>query len=162
MDVLLAGNEPSLWKGRLPALNVQRHYLWKSFRAKSNTIPGSTEKCSAWARNPVRLQPGIAFGINPERCSASPRKPVRLDPESPSWTPNGPRRRVGPRPDPDSLVGIPRAFSRAHAIAGPFSVSFVEERQEDDNSVAICLTRLTRYRQCETRVSLCQKGAGQA
>ena len=82
MDVLLAGNEPSLWKGPLPALNVQRHYLWKSFRAESNTIPGSTEKCSASARNPVRLHPGIVFGINPECCSPSPRKPVRLGPES--------------------------------------------------------------------------------
>jgi hypothetical protein len=83
MDVLLAGNEPSLWKGRLPALNVQRHYLWKSFRTKTNTIPELAEKCSASARNPVRLHPGIVFGINPERCSASPRNPVRLDPESP-------------------------------------------------------------------------------
>src|SRR6185369_16727623 len=83
MDVLLAGNEPSLWKGPLPALNVQRHYLWKSFRTKSNTIPGLAEKCSASARNPVRLHPGIVFDINPERCSASPRNPVRLGPESP-------------------------------------------------------------------------------
>jgi len=75
---------PPLWKGPLPALNVQRHYLWKSFRTKSNTIPGLPEKCSASARNPVRLHPGIVFDINPERCSASPRNPVRLGPESPS------------------------------------------------------------------------------
>src|SRR5436190_9920492 len=74
---------PPFWKGPLPALNVQRHYLWKSFRTKSNTIPELAEKCSASARNPVRLHPGIVFDINPERCSASPRKPVRLGPESP-------------------------------------------------------------------------------
>jgi hypothetical protein len=50
----------------LTALNVQRHYLWKLFRAKANRIPGSAEKCSASARNPVRLQSGIVFDINPE------------------------------------------------------------------------------------------------
>src|SRR6476646_8643489 len=49
---------------------------------KPNTIPGQAEKCSASARNPVRLQPGILFGISPEPCSASPRNPVRLPPES--------------------------------------------------------------------------------
>jgi hypothetical protein len=49
---------------------------------KPNTIPEQAEKCSASARNPVRLQPGIVFGISPEPCSASPRNPVRLRPES--------------------------------------------------------------------------------
>jgi len=72
MDVLLAGNEPSLWKGRLPALNVQRCYLWKSFRAKSNTIPGRAES--------VRLPPGILFAFIPESCSESTRNAVRLHP----------------------------------------------------------------------------------
>src|ERR1051326_6569856 len=81
MDVLLAGNEPSLWKGRLPALNVQRHYLWKSFRTKSNTIPGSAEKCSASARNPVRNQPGTLFDFNPAACSPCPGIPTC----APAW-----------------------------------------------------------------------------
>ena len=48
----------------------------------AGTIPGHAEKCSASARNPVRPQPGIVFGISPERCSPSPRNPVRLRPES--------------------------------------------------------------------------------
>src|SRR6476646_2532548 len=53
---------------------------------KPNTIPGQAEKCSASARNPVRLQPGIVFGISPEPCSDSPREPVRLRPESAELT----------------------------------------------------------------------------
>src|ERR1700730_1036016 len=83
MDILLAGNGPSLLEGSLTGADVQRRYLWKSFRGKSNIIPGQAEKCSASARNPVRLHPGIVFGISPERCSASSRNPVRLRPESP-------------------------------------------------------------------------------
>jgi len=69
-------------EGSLTGADVQRRYLWKSFRGKSNTIPGQAEKCSVSARNPVRLPPGIVFGISPELCSASPRNSVRLGPES--------------------------------------------------------------------------------
>src|SRR5450759_5059022 len=69
------------WKGPLPGVDVQRRYLWKTFRGKPNSIPGSARKCSASARNPVRLQPGILFGFTPECCSASARNPVRLAPE---------------------------------------------------------------------------------
>jgi hypothetical protein len=83
MDILLAGNGPSLWKRRLPALMSSAATCGNHSGTKSNTIPGQAEKCSASARNPVRLQPGIVFGISPERCSASLRKSVRLRPESP-------------------------------------------------------------------------------
>src|SRR5450759_4205247 len=48
------------WKGPLPGVDVQRRYLWKTFRGKPNSIPGSARKCSASARNPVRLHPGYA------------------------------------------------------------------------------------------------------
>jgi Integrase core domain len=65
--------------GSLTGVDVQRRYLWKSFRGKPNTIPGWVEKCSASARNPVRLhanpvrdQPGTLFGFTPECCSPSP------------------------------------------------------------------------------------------
>ena len=77
-----AGNGPSLLEGSLAGVGVQRRYLWKSFRGKSNTIPGQAEKCSASSRNPVRLKAGIVFGIRPECCSASSRNPVRRRPES--------------------------------------------------------------------------------
>src|ERR1035437_6455962 len=64
MDSLLAGNGFSLLEGPLPGVDVQRRYLWKTFRGKPNSIPGSARKCSASARNPVRL--------HPESCSACP------------------------------------------------------------------------------------------
>src|SRR5450759_3827604 len=51
------------WKGPLPGVDVQRRYLWKTFRGKPNSIPGSARKCSASARNPVRLHPGMLFGL---------------------------------------------------------------------------------------------------
>jgi hypothetical protein len=73
---------PPCWEGSLTGADVQRRYLWKSFRGKPNTIPGHVENCSASARNPVRLPPGIMFGISPECCSASSRNRVRLRPES--------------------------------------------------------------------------------
>jgi hypothetical protein len=42
------------------------------FRGKPNSIPGSARKCSASARNPVRLHPGMLFGFSPESCSTCP------------------------------------------------------------------------------------------
>jgi len=54
----------------------------KLFQAKANTIPGSPNHGSASRRNPVRLQPGMLFGIIPESCSASPRNPVRIRADS--------------------------------------------------------------------------------
>src|ERR1035437_10315083 len=65
------------WKGPLPGVDVQRRYLWKTFRGKPNSIPGSARKCSASARNPVRLPPGILFDL--------PRNAVRLAPEYASY-----------------------------------------------------------------------------
>src|ERR1035437_8533215 len=49
------------WKGPFPGVDVQRRYLWKTFRGKPNSIPGSARKCSASARNPVRLAPEYAL-----------------------------------------------------------------------------------------------------
>src|SRR5450759_3220369 len=60
------------WKGPLPGVDVQRRYLWKTFRGKPNSIPGSARKCSASALNPVRLHPGMLFGFSPESCSTCP------------------------------------------------------------------------------------------
>src|ERR1019366_8196736 len=51
------------WKGPSPGVDVQRRYLWKTFRGKPNSIPGSARKRSASARNPVRLPPGMLFGL---------------------------------------------------------------------------------------------------
>ena len=109
-------------EGSLTGLDVQRRYLWKSFRGKSNTIPGRAEKCSASARNPVRHHPGIVFGISPERCSASPRNPVRLAPESPDTSTRLLTRRPGSpgssrRPDhPASSPHVPRSFHLQSAV----------------------------------------------
>src|ERR1017187_1762525 len=73
MDFLLAGKRFSLQgQGLLPGVDVQRHSLWKTFRGKPNSVPGSAEKCSASARNPVRLHPGMLFGFSPESCSTCP------------------------------------------------------------------------------------------
>jgi hypothetical protein len=72
MDFLLAGIGPSLIGRSRTGNDVQRRYLWKLFRLKPNTIPGSTQNCSASCRNAVRLQPGILFGIA--------RNAVRLHP----------------------------------------------------------------------------------
>src|ERR1035438_2735904 len=90
MDFLLAGKRFSLQgQGLLPGVDVQRHYLWKTFRGKPNSVPGSAEKCSASARNScsasprngVRNHPGILFGFIPECCSPSARNRVRVAPE---------------------------------------------------------------------------------
>ena len=81
MDFLLAGKRFSLQgQGRLPGEDVQRRYLWKTFRGKPNSVPGLAEKCSASGRNGVRLRPGMVFGIIPEPCSASARNAVRDQP----------------------------------------------------------------------------------
>jgi hypothetical protein len=73
---------PPIRKGLVPAAMSSAARLWKTFRGKPNSIPGPPETCSASARIPVRLQPGILFGINAESCSASPRNRVRLAPDS--------------------------------------------------------------------------------
>src|SRR4030095_7740022 len=81
MDVLLVGNDSSLPEGLAPATMSSAACLWKPSRPKPNSIPGPPENRSASARIPVRLQPGILFGINAESCSASPRNRVRLAPD---------------------------------------------------------------------------------
>ena len=41
MDFLLAGKRFSLQgQGLLPGVDVQRLYLWKTFRGKPNSVPG--------------------------------------------------------------------------------------------------------------------------
>src|SRR5688572_32816047 len=123
MDILLAGNGPSLLEGSLAGVDVQRRYLWKSFRAKPNTVPGRSEKCSASARNPIRLEPGIVFGINPECCSPSPRKPVRLRPESALL----PIHRIvgGSRPKPQNRIRVLFAAVSERRHRPPDSISTV-------------------------------------
>src|SRR4051812_29504654 len=90
---------------------------------------GSTEKCSASARNPVRLHPGIAFGINPERCSPLSRKPVRLGPESPALCRIAALHSAGSRPrcSPDSIEPDWRAaICRPHgALAFKYALRWV-------------------------------------
>jgi hypothetical protein len=71
MDILLAGNGPSPWKGSLPAL-MSSAATYGNHSGASRTLFRSKPKN-------VRLPPGIVFGIS---CSASPRNPVRLRPES--------------------------------------------------------------------------------
>jgi hypothetical protein len=91
MDILLAGNGPSLWRVA-HRRDVQRHYLWKSFRDQAEHYSGAgrkvfgfrPESCSPSARNRVRDQPGTLFGFTPESRSPSPgiRRtpgPVSLD-----------------------------------------------------------------------------------
>jgi hypothetical protein len=77
VDILLAGNEPSLWRVAY-RVDVQRRHRWKSFRSKPNRIP-------AFRRGPksVRLPPGILFAFIPELCSGSAGNAVRLHPEIP-------------------------------------------------------------------------------
>jgi hypothetical protein len=59
-------------EGSLTSVDVQRRYLWKSFRGKPNRIPGQAKS--------VRLPPGILFAFSPESCSDSTRNAVRLHP----------------------------------------------------------------------------------
>ena len=78
MDILLAGNGPSLWRVAYRR-DVQRHYLWKSFRDQAEHHSGAgrkvfgfrPESCSPSARNRVRDQPGTLFGFTPESRSPS-------------------------------------------------------------------------------------------
>jgi thiol-disulfide isomerase/thioredoxin len=87
MDILLAGNAPSLWRVAYRR-DVQRHYLWKSFRDQAEHYSGAgrkvfgfrPESCSPSARNRVRDQPGTLFGFTPESRSPSPG--IRIDPRS--------------------------------------------------------------------------------
>ena len=62
MDFLLAGKRFSLQKqGLLPDVDVQRRYLWKTFRGKPNSVPGLAKKCSSSPRNRVRVAPEYAL-----------------------------------------------------------------------------------------------------
>jgi hypothetical protein len=80
MDILLAGNGPSLWKGRLPALMSSAAICGNHSGTNPNTIPGQAGKCSAFrpescspsSRNRVRDHPGTLFGFTPEPRSPSP------------------------------------------------------------------------------------------
>jgi hypothetical protein len=83
MDVLLAGNLILPMGGHFAGLDVQRDLPVENVPGKSNTIPGRLKKCSASARNPVHLHPGMVFRISPESCSASSRNRVQLRPDSP-------------------------------------------------------------------------------
>src|ERR1022692_592102 len=77
---LLAGKRFSLQgHGLLPGVDVQRRYLWKTFRGQAEQRSGVGQKvfgfspefvfgfapgwCSESSRNGVRLQPGIVFGL---------------------------------------------------------------------------------------------------
>ena len=82
VDFLLAGKRFSLQgQGLLPGADVQRRYLWKTFRGQAEQRSGvgqkvfgfSPESCSASARNGVRLQPGIVFGL--PRNTQTPANP---------------------------------------------------------------------------------------
>jgi hypothetical protein len=81
MDFLLAGNRFSLTgKGLLPGVDVQRRYLWKTFRAEAEQDSGVGQKVFGFgpefvfAFNPERCSEsaGILFGFTPEWCSACP------------------------------------------------------------------------------------------
>jgi len=80
MDILLAGNGPSLWEGSPAGVNVQHRYLWKSFRDQAEHHSGGgrkvfgfrPESCSPSSRNRVRDQPGTLFAFVPESRSPCP------------------------------------------------------------------------------------------
>src|ERR1035441_3583190 len=56
VDFRLAGKRFSLQgQGLLPGVDVQRLYLWKTFRGKPNSVPGLDEKCSASPLRPREL-----------------------------------------------------------------------------------------------------------
>jgi hypothetical protein len=67
-------------EGSLTGVDVQRRYLWKSFRDQAEHYSGAgrkvfgftPESCSPSARNRVRDQPGTLFGFTPESRSPSP------------------------------------------------------------------------------------------
>jgi hypothetical protein len=67
---LPAGGIPSLPEGIAPAMKSGTAYPVETIQDQ--------RKRSASFRNPVRLQPGIVFGIPPECCSASFRNLVAL------------------------------------------------------------------------------------
>ena len=72
MDILLAGNEPSLGKGRLPAL--------MSSAATCGNHSGASRTGFRGGSKSVRLAPGILFAFIPESRSGSARNAVRLHP----------------------------------------------------------------------------------
>ena len=87
VDFLLAGKRFSLQgQGRLSGVDVQHLYLWKTFRGQAEQRSGASQKvfgfilecCSASARNGVRLEPGIVFGLarntHPTSKSRTPMK----------------------------------------------------------------------------------------
>lgn len=45
------------WKGPLPGVDVQRRYLWKTFRGKPNSIPGQVEQDSGLKPNSIPGRP---------------------------------------------------------------------------------------------------------
>ena len=66
MDFLLAGKRFSLQgQGLLSAVDVQRRYLWKTFRGKPNSVPD-------WPKT-VRLQSGIHGSRTASRRSKAGR-----------------------------------------------------------------------------------------
>ena len=75
MDVLLADNEPSLWKGLLLA-------LMSSAATRGNHSGPSRTPFRGMQKN-VRVPPGILFAFIPELCSESARYAVRPHPGTP-------------------------------------------------------------------------------
>ena len=79
------GGQPRLASDGMPSSGTSRRGFPNAVRipAKPNSIPGSTEKCSAFARNPVRLasrnrvrhQPGTVFAFTPKHRSPWPGIP---------------------------------------------------------------------------------------
>jgi hypothetical protein len=73
-------------EGSLTGADVQRRYLWKSFRdqAEHHSAAGRKvfgfrpESCSPSARNRVRNHPGTLFDFTPEPRSPSPGIPKKL------------------------------------------------------------------------------------
>jgi integrase/recombinase XerD len=87
MDILLAGNGPSLWKGRLPAL--------MSSAATCGNHSGPRRTLFRGKPKSVRLQPGILFAFIPESCSGSTRNAVRLHPGTPFAFARNPHKEKG-------------------------------------------------------------------
>ncbi|MGA8528322.1 MAG: hypothetical protein WB622_01320, partial [Acidobacteriaceae bacterium] len=72
MDFLLAGNRFSLLAG-----STTRRCPAPLFCGK---IPGQAEQHSGIGQKVFGFSPEFVFGFSPERCSASARNPVRLQP----------------------------------------------------------------------------------
>jgi hypothetical protein len=61
------------WQGLLPGVDVQRRYF-------VGKIPGQAEQHSGIGQKVFGFTPEFVFAFSPERCSASARNPVRLHP----------------------------------------------------------------------------------